>query len=197
MKWQEPSEAWWLLLSLCLCFLPCILAGRILNLSNCSLWCLDIFSKCFFPFLLVLTIYICMFPPFTLHNLQIDTSHSTLRTQKRTKTSLEESGNRTITISHDVPPASVTDGSLHPFCITCISEGSLHQIWILASQCPTEDKPQTFHGRITADPNKRYQPIARFAVIFLSQWKSSNDKESILFFLEEPARCANVSVCYW
>lgn len=140
MKWQEPNEAWWLLLSLCLCFLPCILAGRILNLANCSLWCLDIFSKCFFPFLLVLIIHIYMLPPFTLHNLQIDTSHSTSRSKKRMKTSLKEFGNCTIIVSHDVPAFPVTDRSSHQFCITFLSKGSLHRILILASQSPKEDK---------------------------------------------------------
>lgn len=140
MKWQEPSEAWWLFLS-CLCFLLCTFASRILNLANCSLWCLDIFSKNFFPLLLlVIRIHICTLPAFTLHDLQVDTSHSTLQAKKELRQAWRSIGNYIITLTHDVPASSVSDGSLHQFTITFFSKNSLHHILNLASQCPKEDK---------------------------------------------------------
>lgn len=85
MEWLEPSEAWWLLLSLCLYFMPCIFAGRILNLTNYFLWCLDIFSKVILSFFTSAYNLHLHAPPFILHNLQKDIplkNHSTKNHKK-------------------------------------------------------------------------------------------------------------------
>lgn len=107
------EEAWarWslvALLSVCLHVLP----GRMLNLANCTLWCLDIFSKCFFPFPAVPNIYFCLFH--LIHPAQspeIDTLYRSSYS-KRMKTNFEEFGNFTMRISHDALASPVSDWSL-------------------------------------------------------------------------------------
>lgn len=108
------------------------------------------------------------------------TQHFTQK--KRTKASLEEFGNCTIMISHDVPASPVTDQFLHQFCIICVSKGSLHQIPILAFQSLKVDKSQTFHCRITADRNKWYQLIACLLLFFCHSERAPMMRNVCCFF---------------